>query len=323
MIFYLIAILVLCVYGSDFFAKPSFCNEYLSKRNTASIKGIFVLLVIAQHFVTYVDLHNIYDHGYLLLKGFLGQNIVTVFLFYSGYGIYESIKKKGSSYVKSMPIKRIFITLLHFDIAVFLFVLTNICVGIHFPKKIVLLAFTGWTGIGNSNWYVFAVLFTYIFTWISFRIFSKHHLIAIILTGILSIVYILIVHHARPGETWWYNTVLCYEAGLLYSFFKEKIEHVFLPSQSQTDYYLALLLTFLGVVVFKPFVHHVAIYELWTICFTLMIVLLTMKIAIHNPILDWLGSHIFEIYILQRIPMIILTHFHLNSNPYLFLLITL
>ncbi|MDO4344840.1 MAG: hypothetical protein Q4C50_08570 [Eubacteriales bacterium] len=54
-----------------------------------------------------------------------------------------------------------------------------------------------------------------------------------------------------------------------------------------------------------------------------MIVLITMKISIHNPILNWLGEHTFEIYILQRIPMMILQRLHLDSHPYIFLLTAL
>ena len=82
------------MYQIGIYQKPEFCENYLSRENTISVKGIFVLLVIAQHFVTYVKLDGIYDGGYLQLRQFLGQNIVTVFLFYSGYGVFESINYK-------------------------------------------------------------------------------------------------------------------------------------------------------------------------------------------------------------------------------------
>lgn len=95
MTFYLLFIFALCVYGVTVYQKPDFCKDYLSRENTMSIRGIFVFFVIAQHFVTYTELNSAYDTFYMHVRQFLGQNIVTVFLFYSGYGVYESIKKGG------------------------------------------------------------------------------------------------------------------------------------------------------------------------------------------------------------------------------------
>ena len=44
-----------------------------------------------------------------------------------------------------------------------------------------------------------------------------------------------------------------------------------------------------------------------------------MKVQIGNGILDFLGSHVFSIYILQRLPMILLTKLGLaESNKYIF-----
>lgn len=42
----------------------------------------------------------------------------NVFLFYSGYGIMESIKNKGEKYISTVPKKRILNVLVNFDIAV-------------------------------------------------------------------------------------------------------------------------------------------------------------------------------------------------------------
>jgi fucose 4-O-acetylase-like acetyltransferase len=37
--------------------------------------------------------------------------------------------------------------------------------------------------------------------------------------------------------------------------------------------------------------------------FALLIVVFTMKFSVHNKVLTFLGKHLFEIYILQRLPM--------------------
>lgn len=321
MIFFIVGLIILCFYKAEVFSQNTLCPDYLSKAKTTAIRGVFMLLIIATHYAQYVKLDGIYDTGYRMLRSYLGQNIVTIFLFYSGYGIYESIKKKGMAYVKTMPVKRFLITWINFALAILLFLLMNLCLGIRHKTRTYLLVLTGWTSIGNSNWYIFAVLCFFIITWLCFTIFRKHHLGALISITLFIGVYIILLYSARPDEGWWYNTAFCFPAGLWYSFFKERIETIF--DKNHLFYYIALLLAVLGVLIGKPYTYRLEVYELWTLCFTMMIVLLTMKISIYNPILHWIGEHTFEIYILQRIPMIILKHFQINEYHYIFGILSL
>lgn len=89
-LFFLIAISLINI---NFFVKNS-NNDYLSKDNSNCIKGIFVLIVFYSHLATYFE--PLYSKDFLMLnfRNFLGQLMVAPFLFYSGYGVYESIKKK-------------------------------------------------------------------------------------------------------------------------------------------------------------------------------------------------------------------------------------
>ena len=91
-------------------------------RDTANvIKGAFILLVFNSHICDYWGESNI-------IRGFLGQMIVVPFLFYSGYGVMESIKMKGLDYIKSIPCHRILSTLLNFDVAVCVYIVTDLIV---------------------------------------------------------------------------------------------------------------------------------------------------------------------------------------------------
>ena len=169
---YLVLIIIISLIGIKFFVKDS-NKDYLSKENTNCIKGIFILIVFYSHLCTYIPYQHSKDFLMYDLRSFLGQLMVTMFLFYSGYGIYESIKKKKSNYVNNIPIKRILITLLNFDIAVLTFAVVNQLIGNGKTLEEILLALTGWGGIGNSNWYIFAILFLYLSTYISFKIFDN------------------------------------------------------------------------------------------------------------------------------------------------------
>ena len=96
-------------------------NDYLSPEKTTTIKGIFIVLVFFSHFNSYVMYSNTLDNVYVKIIGYVGQAMVAPFLFYSGYGVMEQITKKGNSYIKSIPIKRFLVTMIKFDLAVFLF----------------------------------------------------------------------------------------------------------------------------------------------------------------------------------------------------------
>ncbi len=56
--------------------------------------------------------------------------------------------------------------------------------------------------------------------------------------------------------------------------------------------------------------------------FAAVVVLVTMRVQINNKILNWLGSHLFSIYILQKLPMLVLVHFGLNDNTILFIAVS-
>lgn len=318
MVFFIFLIIILCMYKITIYQKPDYCSDYLSKENCMSVRGIFVLLIVASHFKQYVDLNGIYDTGYLSLSKFMSQTVVVMFLFYSGYGVYLSIKKYGYSYIKAMPVKRILITFVNLIMAILCFLLMNALLDISYDSRTILLSFIGWTSIGNSNWYIFAILYLYIASWLAFFIFRKHHSIALATITFFSFVYMIILRKIRPTQGWCYNTIFCYSFGMWYAYFKESIER-FLFRKNSSAYYIVLIMSSFSVLLFRPFVNNLAIYELWALAFTATTVLITMKVSINNPILLWLGKHTFEIYMLQRIPMIILKKcFHLERYPYIY-----
>ena len=76
-----------------------------------------------------------------------------------------------------------------------------------------------------------------------------------------------------------------------------------------------LLITF---VLKKYSYYYMYINILLNLSFSILIILITMKISINNKIFLWCGKNLFEIYILQRIPMIILKQFGIVSNIYVY-----
>lgn len=316
---YLIMIIIFTLIGIKFPIKSNNKN-YLSKENTSCIKGLFILIVFYSHLSTYIPLQMEKDFMMYKIATYLGQLMVTLFLFYSGYGVYESIKKKKSNYINEIPKKRLLKTLIHFDIAVLTFLIVNFILGIKYDIKTILLSLIGWGTVGNSNWYIFAILGLYLITYVSFKIFDKSDKKAITCLWILTLIFMTFIHVHRNGLTYCYNTLLCYPLGVTYSFFKNKID---MKAFDNKKYIYILLISLISYLTFRDAINYNYIYYyLMTIAFTTTIVLITIKIDIKSPILKWFGDNLFWVYILQRIPMLILYKIgYAENNAYRFAII--
>lgn len=128
----------------------------------------------------------------------------------------EAIKNKGNTYIAKMPRNRILPTLLNFDIAVLCFVIVDLLLDIQINFAQVLLSLTGWDSVGNSNWYIFVILICYIITYLFIN--EKRLLLG---TTMFFVVAATLLLSGKPE--WWYNTILSYPAGILFSKNKEKI----------------------------------------------------------------------------------------------------
>lgn len=277
----------------------SFNKDYISRDTTKYINGIFVFLIIVSHFVGYIDLNTPLDTGYSQLKAYLGQCVVATFLFFSGFGLLEAIQKRGYSFIKSLP-KRTLQLLIHLDCAIVIFLLYGMIMGRNFTMQDKLLAFIGWANVGNSNWYIFVIMVLYIFTFICFILPYQNNYIKVLLLFALSIGLVLILRDLRGKETWWYNTILCFNAGTFFSLFKSNITEFL---KNNFAFILTLLTLVFLFIVFKEKRSRLFYYELHAIIFCLIIITLSSRFTIQSKVLNFLGDHIFSIYILQRIPM--------------------
>ena len=334
MVFYLAVLLGLICYGISFSGTGSFNEAYLDRKNTAAINGIFVILVVFSHYSQYAGFGGIFDAPYLLLKKHLHQMVVATFLFYSGFGMMEQIKKKGSGYVFNIP-KKAGKLLFRFDVAVLMYMAMHMILGKTFSLKRIVLSLIGWQSVGNSNWYIFDILVLYMLMFFAFGIseklktgeklngsrFREHtNLPGLILFFVLTLCFIYVMMKTDK-ETRWYNTVILLPVGCLYSEFRGEIERLVI--KNDVTYYLTLLIVFVSYLVSYKYRNSFGIegYTVWAVCFISMVLLATMKVRIYNRILEWFGMHVFSIYILQRLPMILLDRMGLiDSHKYLCLI---
>lgn len=232
MILYIIALLVLSLWR----IRWSTTVNPFDREMTTCVNGLFVLLVVLSHTWSIALAGcecTMLDSLYRMFQvRFMGQLIVVPFLFYSGFGVMEQIKRKGTDYLDSFPWKRIAPLYLNYCVAVLVFAGFAYISGVRIPLKIFLLSFTCWDridicdGYGHPTWYVFCILYCYMGHWLVCKMFdvSKRIRIILALAGLIG-VYASVVFAVRH-EPWWVNTVFCYWLGVVCSLYKNRIEAV-------------------------------------------------------------------------------------------------
>lgn len=333
MIVYFLLLVALCIYKIKFIKTASLDSteelnyDFLSVGRTNSIKGIFILIVFMSHFHDYVVFTNSIDIAYQSIFNLIGQRMVTLFMLYSGYGVMESIKKKNMTYVKKIPINRVLGVLFRFDIAILIFALVNIIMNkgtFTYSLKTFVLSLIGWESIGNSNWYIFAILVAYIATYFGFLIFKDkcNYKLSVVMTTLLILVYCALLRYAKiKDSTIWYDTILCYSLGMVISVYKERFTSVFNKTSLRVISIIVIL--FIQAMNYK-FSNIFILREIALLTFALLVVLITMRFSIDNKYLRWCGEHLFGIYIMQRLPMMIYKEMGIGDlNIYLYFVLCL
>lgn len=312
---------VICLWNIKF---SNYHEDYISSKSTNAIKGIFAVIILFSHMNGYISLNASFaDSSFSSILYHTGQLMVVMFLFYSGFGIVESIKR-NSGYFDSYPKNRIMKTLLHFDLAVLCFFLLSMISDIKYPFIEYITCWIGWGSIGNSNWFIFDILALYSIVYIAHLIMQKfqkeysYMLGVILLTSFFSVV-LWIVLILADKNSWWVDTIITFPLGMWYSFFRKKAE-AYMSNKN-----IGLLITIGIAIVFLGW-HLTFGNDIFGFCaciFAILIVAISTRIKVDNGILQWLGTQSFSIYVMQRLPMNLFQRFGWNENPYLFAAISI
>ncbi|MBQ2847602.1 MAG: acyltransferase [Clostridia bacterium] len=319
MVIFIVMLLLLCLFEIKFTGKNGF-EDYMSPKKTGAIKGIFVIIVVLSHLRQYITLDaSWYNVSFQKFMVFLGQLMVVMFLFYSGYGVLLGLEKK-EGYAKSIITKRVPKVFIHYDIAVVVFFVLGHLTGTKYPIKRLLLSLVGLDGVGNSVWFIVVIIALYIVTFFAFIIVRRNVVVGTAITTVLSVGLVVFFCYFREGQYWWYDTVMCYPLGMWYAIAKPYIDKKLMPSFGKwfacTAVSIAAFIALRELRFSMNGSRTVFIFE--ALVFALVIVFVSMRMSICNPVLCWFGKRVFGIYILQRIPMIVLSYFGLNDKPFLF-----
>ena len=309
MAIFLLLLLAVSCYGMRF---SSFHEDHMSVRATTAIKGVFAIIILLSHTKAYISLGtDVPDRLFGFTMRYLGQLMVTAYFFYSGFGILESVRHK-KRYMQGFFKKRFLKTLIHFDLAVLLFLVLQSILGNHFESADYLWCWIGWESIGNSCWFIFVILALYLATYLAFRLFpAQDRWIPTLIVTLLSAGLWVFLHQFKQ-DYWWYDTLAAFPAGMWFSIAKEKY-----TGGSLTRKTLLAVAVIASFVIWRHFV-DIDIYGICAILFSLTVVAFSLWVKLDNPVLQWLGKHCFSIYMLQRIPMIVLSQFGMQNNKFVF-----
>lgn len=298
MIVFLVLLLILAVFRVKFAGKGFYLNDYISREQTLCINGIFMAYILLSHTFNVYSSPGILNETFGVIKIYLGQFPVVPILFFSGYGIMESVKHK-EGYIKNFPKQRLLKFYYKFFLISLIYVVLNLFLR-EYDLTTVLLSFTGFESIGNGGWYIGVTLFVYILVIICFNIFKTNYTLAAAVITILTAA-LMLVEMKLDLPTYYYSTMIFMPLGLCFSLIKDKFDAIIMKNNIVWSVSLISSLAF--SVIFNILADRIFIfYPVWCFFGLVALMVLCMKVRINNIVLLWLGQTAIYNFVLQRIP---------------------
>lgn len=272
----------------------------LASSQTVCINGICILLVFVAHLGHLLlqplgyEMSSWLDNTYLRIHRTCGQLIVVPFLFYSGYGVATQMMNRPG-YLAGFLRNRALTLWLNFLIALMIYLLATVLfVG---PVRVVdiLKSMVFLHSFGNPTWFLFCTMVAYMVAWLAFKLLQKRSWISTVcMAGML--LYIGIVSRFRP--IYWYDTSLMFPIGVIVALYKDEVLSLF----SKRYWICAVAFSLAFVIVYKLPLLQFGRYgfcfrtNLLGVLLMSIVMLLTIRIRIENTPLEWLGKHVFPIY---------------------------
>ena len=274
------------------------------------VKALMALMIVASHLNNYLDLR--------WLKPFreIGAPIVSMFFFISGFGLVRSYQTKGPAYLKSFlrnKFLRIVLPAL-FALACFYLLLWDSTRNYGLEWKILLLS---GTPVLPFSWFAEAIVFFYLIYYCSFKFLPGKWKEAGLLGGTLAWMALTIL----AGYDWcWWICSLAFPSGAFFAH-KEKDIYAFCEVRPWRYYALLGVMSIVFLVLYLPRNPY-----LWTLCYILIPMIVALIVArlpigrLHGPVIMFICSISYEIYLCQGIPMELFSgRIHIQS-PLLFIL---
>ena len=269
-------------------------NKYLSKEYTTCVKGICSIIIVIHHF--YQRTWLFYGTPIGTLLGLSGALAVSMFFFYSGYGLMLSSKKKD--YVRGFFRRRFLPLYCFYVMLIILHSFWTLWIGHTISLNQLVQSFFFGGTVVKYGWYMQATFVLYLMYLFSFSIFKSAKLQMLAMT-LFIFVYCIYCRIVNLGM-WWYQTVPCVILGMLYCYLKERIDVllnkyawiVFIASLITFELFYSIIIPYLG----QP--QLAAIYFLFFVCAMVSFSYIVCGTPIlNNPLFALCGKYSLEIYV--------------------------
>lgn len=317
--------LVLIIYPILLFAffykskllRNTFNEDSDSISQTKSLLGFASVLIMLHHISQNIEYDLSNSYGQLNLLGIftnIGYLFVALFFFYSGYGLYLSMRTK-ENYLQGFLSKhliRILFPMILIEI-VFFYIRHFTDLGVYLPRFFINI--TGPMLYNPNSWYCLILPLLYIFYVISFKKIRNTKVSLIILISLIGL-YTLLANVLFYG-VWLFNTVPLFFLGIIYSTRREEINSFFKRRYFvifPISIVLAIVLS-VGAVHFQSYINNLNVTKLYpilryllsllqtlaSVSFVVSTLLFSMKFVIGNRFLKLMGGITLEFYLIHGI----------------------
>lgn len=262
-------------------------DEFMSKDYTTYLRGICALAIMLRHI-------RITDFAPLNVFDYLGNPIVGIFFFLSGYDMLTRIKQTGiDNYMNGFILKRCVPLFVEY---IFVWIFNFVCMflvsgNFNFLKKI----------ITPYSWFIIMIEVLYIVFYIGYKLFKDNLKRLIIFVTISELALIIALSVFGVGECW-YLSLLCFSGGMIYS--------VVNLNKKKT---LPLIFGFGALAVVATGAEYVLsdkpkIIVLWALIYNVSVLSLAIValsvgryVRFKNPVFELCGKMSLEIYLLHGV----------------------
>ena len=165
------ALAVVLLLGAQMKGKVFWQEDALSLSVSKGLLGFCAIGIMLHHMSQTIYFAG-EDAGILMFMVDVGVCFVGVFFFFSGYGLYTSLRDKPD-YLNGFLKKRLPVILIPFYMCNFVYIAGAALCGYSFQKGELLPYLTGYTLMNTQMWYIVEIFFLYLSFYLVFKLIKK------------------------------------------------------------------------------------------------------------------------------------------------------
>lgn len=341
---YTAILVMIALPGISFAKKKTFVDEPHSYDVFKRLQGLFTIVILIHQLDERIWEFSEYGGELSWYRPF-GVLLMGFFFFSFGYEVVISLQTE-KNYLKTFLLHRIGMVLGTFFICNSAYIFITLLQGTRYTTDVLIKAFSGVLLLNDHMWFLVEILLLYTVFYIGFC-FIKNNIVQYgwMLAVILFIMVISFLNgHDIAGKTisnwfegeWWYNTILLFFVGMVVAQYCDKII-LFLKK-----WYFIIFIIAISVfaICFHCMESILEKFGYWTetattmgyydkaitfavqfpmiLCFTIIVLLLMMKIKVKNKVLDFMGEISLGIIMMQNTIILIFEHMAWKQNVHVY-----